>query len=326
MSEELNKIEGRKGARTMQGHFLQSEAWEKFEQLEGHETLRLAGEGFRVMAVIHATKMGKYLFCPYGPVLNGKTEAERKEALKAALSSLVEEARARGAIFVRIEPAVKIAPETMKSLGLVRSHELEPEHTWVIDLTISQEDLLKGIEERKRKQWKNHEKKGVIIRKTKDAEEVGVLSEMLRKVGERNNFTPQDENHIKNQMKSGFATLYIAEFEGKPIAASLVYDGDGVRYAVHAGADAEHKKLAAGTILSVEEMVEAQANGAREFDFWGMTTSEDPKHPWYGFTQYKKSFGGRQVDYAGTWDLPVDKMKYKMYQVMRKMNRVLRKI
>ncbi len=23
-----------------------------------------------------------------------------------------------------------------------------------------------------------------------------------------------------------------------------------------------------------------------------MTTSEDPKHPWYGFTQYKKSFGG----------------------------------
>ena len=57
-----------------------------------------------------------------------------------------------------------------------------------------------------------------------------------------------------------------------------------------------------------------------------ITTSEDKNHPWYGFTQYKKSFGGFEVDYSGTWDFPLNKRKYSLYKKIRKANRLLRKI
>lgn len=127
-------------------------------------------------------------------------------------------------------------------------------------------------------------------------------------------------------MKAGFATLYVAELDGLPIATSLVYDYDGARYYAHAAADYEHRKLAAGAILLVQMIVDAKRAGMQSFDFWGITTSENANHPWYGFTQFKKSFGGQQVDYAGTWDLPVKKFRYLLYIAIRKFNRLRRKL
>ena len=117
----------------------------------------------------------------------------------------------------------------------------------------------------------------------------------------------------------------MAEYEGEPVAASLVHDYDSVRYAMHAAGDATKKNLRAGAIISVQGMIDAQKMGFLKFDFWGMTKSEDSKHPWYGFTKYKKSYAGRQVDYAGTWDLPLNKPKYAAYQVLRKINRLKRR-
>ena len=107
----------------------------------------------------------------------------------------------------------------------------------------------------------------------------------------------------------------------------IVWVGEhGVRYYAHAATDEEHRKLMAGTIILIQMIVDAKESGMETYDFWGITTSEDPKHPWYGFTQYKKSFGGEQVDYAGTWDLPVKKARYSLYKIVRKINRAKRKI
>ena len=72
--------------------------------------------------------------------------------------------------------------------------------------------------------------------------------------------------------------------------------------------------------------MEAKEAGKKRFDFWGVTTSEDPSHPWYGFTQYKKSFGGELVTYSGTYDLVTNAAKYKAYGLLRKANRLKRKV
>ncbi len=317
----------------MARNLLQSRAWEKYAKSEGRETIWRDGDGYEALAIVQETPLGKYLFCPYGPAITGAEkketgEAERERELRAldfALDSLRAAARERGAFFVRIEPTVAFSEAELKERGLVKSHDIEPAHTWVIDLTQAEEEILDGIEKTKVRHWRNHGKKGITIRTSTDPEEITILASLLQKVGERDNFTPQDAKHLKGQMEAGFATLYIAEYEGKAIAASLVYDYDGVRYYAHAGADDEYKKLTAGTILLVEMIMDARRMGAKRFDFWGITTSEDPKHPWYGFTQYKKSFGGYEVDYAGTWDLPMSKMKYRIYQMIRKVNRGLRK-
>jgi lipid II:glycine glycyltransferase (peptidoglycan interpeptide bridge formation enzyme) len=93
---------------------------------------------------------------------------------------------------------------------------------------------------------------------------------------------------------------------------------------MHAAADYEHRRLKAGAILQIQTIVDSHQAGGKHYDFWGITTSEDPKHPWYGFTQYKKTFGGHQVDYTGTYDIILKPTKYRIYTVLRKINRTKR--
>ncbi|MBI2624025.1 peptidoglycan bridge formation glycyltransferase FemA/FemB family protein [Candidatus Parcubacteria bacterium] len=38
---------------------------------------------------------------------------------------------------------------------------------------------------------------------------------------------------------------------------------------------------------------------------------------WAGFTQFKQGFGGRVVEYVGTWDLPLRSTWYRLYQLAR---------
>lgn len=317
------------------GHFLQSKEWEKYEQMEGHETLRLKGDGFEALVAVMKTAMGEYFYLPYGPVIEVNEGETAKDVLERALVALTKEALKKGAFLVRIEPTIPlvdnsdkygITEDELRKLGLKKSHDLDPASTWVVDLQGSQADLLSRMEKVRAKHWRNHEAHGLKLRKTTDPEEIVVLTKFLEQLGETRQFAPQSEAHLKNQLKAGFATLYIAEYEGEPVAASLVHDYDGVRYAMHAAADETKKNLRAGAIISVEEMVDAQKAGAREFDFWGMTKSEDPKHPWYGFTKHKQSFGGEGKDYTGTWDLPINRVKYGFYQVLRKVNRMKRRL
>lgn len=306
----------------MNTHLLQSHAWEQYSQLEDHQTFWLDGDGYQLLAIKHTTPLGNYLYCPYGPTLDPK---HPETALEQALSALKNLAHEQNAFFIRIEPTFPFRAETLAKYGLIKSHNLDPAHTWVLDLTVPQDQILSGIEKRKLRHWRTHENKGITLRNTQDPEQITILTQFLRGLGERDHFNPQDENHLKNQLKSGFATLYIAELEGKPIAAALIYDYDGVRYYAHAATDEEHRKLMAGTIILIQMIIDAQNNGSKVFDFWGITTSEDPNHPWYGFTQYKKSFGGYQVDYSGTWDLPLHRFKYRLYNLLRQINRAKRK-
>lgn len=303
-------------------HFLQSPTWEKYSKLEGYETFRQQGDDFAYLALKYNTPLGNYLFCPYGPTLD---LSHPEASLQHALTSLKDLAQQQKSFFVRIEPTHPFSPDQLKSLGLVKSHDLDPAHTWALDLTQSEEDILAGIEKNKARSWRIHEKKNVHIRTSQNPNDITILTNFLTSVSNRNGFIPQSESHLRHQLESGFATLYIAELDGRPIAASLVYDYGDTRFYAHAASDRAYSKLTPGDTLLVQMILDAKNRGAHTFDFWGITTSEDPHHPWYGFTRYKKGFGGHQVDYAGTWDLPLHHVKYRLYQLLRRANRALRK-
>lgn len=262
-----------------------------------------------------------------------------KNSLQKALRALRTLAEAQSAYFIRIEPTVALDAADIASaakncaLKTKKTKDLDPHYTWVLDLTAPEEEILKNMESRKVRYWKNAEKKGIKIRTTKNPKEITILTNFLKNLGKKDKFIPQTEQHLKNQLKSGdFATLYIADYEdpetGKtfPIAAALVYDYEDTRYYAHAATDFEHRNFQAGSILLIQMILDAKNQGKTIFDFWGITKSEDKNHPWYHFTQYKKSFGGREIEYAGTYDLILNPVKYRLYELARKANRLTRKI
>ena len=308
-------------------HFLQSEAWANFQKVQGNETFRIANCNYEISAVLKKTSFGNYLYCPYGPNI------ANFDGLKLCMNDLRELAKKTNSFFVRIEPTFQLAPEELKSLGFVKSADLNAQTTWVLDLDIDEKDLLAGIEKERTRYWRGREKRGMVIRTSKDPKDIDILYDFLKACADENGWVGETKEYLASELAQDFAVLYILELhedDGRtvPLAASLMFDDETTRFYGHSANTPEKKyrKYRANGVLLVQAILDAKADGKEIFDFWGITTSDDENHPWAGFTRFKKSFGGRAVEYSGTWDLPISKFKYKTYTILRKINRTIRRM
>ncbi|MCQ2570902.1 MAG: peptidoglycan bridge formation glycyltransferase FemA/FemB family protein [Candidatus Saccharibacteria bacterium] len=304
----------------MNPHFLQTEAWEAFQKAEGNEIFRKKEKNFEFMAILKPTPLGNYLFVPYGPTLADK------KALKPAISALKSLAKEKNCVFVRIEPIIPFSQQEMKKIGAKKTHHFDPEHTLILELPKTDAEIYEIIGKNKARAHKNHKIKEISLRTSKNPSDMEIFFKFYEDVAKNDNFQTNERDYLKNQLKFDFATLYIAEFQKKPIGATIMYTGKDTCYYAYAGADYEFRKKEAGAILLTQMLLDARVTGKKFFDFWGITLSEDPKHPWYGFTKFKKSFGGKIVSYAGTYDIPIKRIKYTSYSLLRPINKLKRKI
>jgi lipid II:glycine glycyltransferase (peptidoglycan interpeptide bridge formation enzyme) len=311
-------------------YFLQTPAWADFQRSLGRTVHRDSGPGWSFLAVEEKNPAGKVLYAPYGPV------AGSVDAFDAALAALRGVAKSCGAVFIRIEPAAAgldpaTAPEALRSRGLQPAPvNQQPELSWIVDLDRDFKDVLADMKPVNRNLYRNIHKKGVTFRSSQDPEDIRVLLNFLHMTARRNGFKPQSDEYLSQVaaalMPAGAATLFIAELHGGPIAAALAYDSADTRTYAHAAMDDAHRKLSAGIPLLVTLMADAQDKGLKHVDLWGVAPADQPDHKWAGFTAFKKSFGGREIAYPGTWDLPVNKPRYAAYQVARKLRDALRSV
>ncbi len=301
-------------------HILQSAEWEKVEKAEGKKTFFVEAPGFWARGTIEKTPVMPYLFMKYGP------ECKDEKSFLSGMRKVEKLAKKEGAGFVRVEPRNLEVKKALRSCGYVKTRNIEPEWTLVLPLE-SEEQVLGAIEGRKVRYWRNYQKKGMKIWSSKEVSDTKILYELLTKLADKDKFRAYSLEHLENEVRQGFATLYFISLEEqkKVIAAAMVYDDEKTRYYVHAAKDESQAKLMAGTILLIQMIIDAYREGKKRFDFWGMTKSEDRNHPWYGFTQYKKSFGGVETEFSGTWDLVLKPVRYQIYRALRAANLKLRK-
>lgn len=96
---------------------------------------------------------------------------------------------------------------------------------------------------------------------------------------------------------------------------------------MQSASDYHFRKLPATYAILDEAIKDAKKIGLKNLDFWGIAPENAPKsHPWAGFTNFKKSFGGAEKRYAGTYDLIFKPQKYRLYKSARKLNRTIRKL
>lgn len=309
-------------------YFLQTPQWADVQRSLGRTVHEQSGPGWSFLAVEEKNPAGKVLYAPYGPI------ADSLETFDAALAALVALARACGAAFVRIEP-VSAGFENAASESVLRSRGLrpapvnqQPELSWIVDLDRDFKEVLAGMKPVNRNLYRNIHKKDVTFRTSQDPEEIRVLLNFLHMTAKRSGFKPQSDEYLsqvaRSLMPAGAATLFIAERHGGPIAAALAYDSADTRTYAHAALDDSHRKLSAGIPLLVTLMADAKEKGLKFVDLWGVAPEDQPNHKWAGFTAFKKSFGGREIAYPGTWDLPVKKLRYGAYQLARKARETLR--
>ncbi|HUV72502.1 MAG TPA: peptidoglycan bridge formation glycyltransferase FemA/FemB family protein, partial [Clostridia bacterium] len=55
------------------------------------------------------------------------------------------------------------------------------------------------------------------------------------------------------------------------------------------------------------------------FDLWGdIEPNPAPNHPYYGFHRFKQGFSPRLVEFVGTYDLVINPILYRIYNLVDK--------
>jgi len=315
------------------GSFLQTAEWGSFQARVGKRVVRV---GFfdrenafssdqmvmSAQALEYALPMWmRYLYIPRGPLVAGAVFDT--DAYIRALRELGER---EGAMFVRFEPPTESATP-MAWKGLARTHEVQPAHTFITDISQGEERMLTGMHQKTRYNIRLAEKKGVEV-------EIGQGSfnevwEMFRHTGFRGAFHLHPRAYYEtmlSELDGGFARAYlaVARYKEQALAANIMIDSAGTRTYLHGASSNEHRNLMAPYLLHWRLMQDAHRAGLRWYDWWGVApATAGEHHPWSGITRFKLGFGGSRVSYPGTFDLVLQPTKYHLYHTLR---HILRKV
>ena len=303
--------------------FLQSWGWGEFQETLGlsHYRFGFYEEGKLVgicQALEGERRLGRFIYVPHGPVL-AKFSAGK---VKTILKYLQDFARRKGADYLRVDPPWEDSAanrDLLAGAGFRSSPAATAQaggRTLLMDLEIGEEELLAGMRKTTRYSIKKAAEAGVRVERTTDLRKLANFHRLMEVTRHRQGFTPHSQNYLQTEFevlaKRRMIELSTALHEGTIISAALTIPyGDTVSY-VH-GASSK-SAVPASYLLLWENIKEAKKDGQRYFDFWGIAPEgADERHPWWGYTLFKKGFGGYPVDYLGAWDYVLNPKYFAVY-------------
>lgn len=292
------------------------------------EFFRSLGEEFYVLGIEHkgnliggslvvttTAKRGKFLYLPYGPIMNFVQKTEEGSLL---FSEFCKELRILagkcGADFVRVSPFLEdsiLMRESFRAEGFKPApmHVLA-ENTWILDLAPSEEELFKQMRPTTRNLIRRGEREGVEIRMTQDEAAIDRLVALLQETAERHKFVPFSKRYIQAEFdafkEGGDVQVFEAYFEGKMVSSAVIFFcGDTAIYR-HSGSSTEKIKCQPSYFLQWNVIKEAKKRGLKYYNFWGIAPNgSSSKHPFAGITTFKTGFGGAQYDLLHCQDMPI---------------------
>ena len=225
--------------------------------------------------------------------------------------------------------------ELLKENGFKQLHyDIEPSQTLILDLDKSEEELLARMHEKWRYNIRLAERKGVKIKfvMSNITNFEQYFEEFYKLVdggtSERKQIRHHPKDYYRKQLEINSEDikfeLFVAEFEGKVVAANIVvFFGKTATY-LHGATDNNFRNLMAPHLLQWEQIKYAKQLGCAQYDFWGIVnehTLDKRGFSWEGFTRFKKGFGGREENYIGYWDYPLNKFWYFIYRLAQKARR-----
>ena len=318
-------------------HILQSSEWGAFKQRTTHwqpDPLRLTLPGNAPGAALILTRqIGPLavMYVPKGPLLDYGDPAQRD----AALDQLEQRARRRGAVWLKIDPDVRIGTgvpgepdaqpdpvgvtltETLIRRGWrYSSSQVQFRNTITIDLARSEDDLLKAMSQSTRYKVRYGPKHGVTVRHAQESD-LPLLYRLYAETGARDGFLIRPESYYLDEwgslLRAGLAEALIAEYEGVALAHVILFRFGRTCWYFYGASSAEQRNLMPTYALQWEAMRWAKANGCTVYDFWGAPEHFDESDGMWGVYGFKRGFGGTVVRTLGAWDYAPSPALYALY-------------
>ena len=326
LKENLKRAEWDKFVRdrAADGGFLQSWQWGEFQQSLGRKIWRLAVmDSSEVIAaaliVRHSLPLGQnYLYLPRGPVVASDLLHQKKAVEQFLYSSIKNLAVQENSIFVRLDPPLHDGLQYPDDSGRFSpAGQVQPKCTLILDLTAAEAKLLSQMKPKTRYNIKVAQKHSIAIEYggAKDFDEFWRLMQLT---GKRDQITVHSKDYYQKMLNLPDVRLVLAKLDGRIVATAIaVFFGDWAIY-LHGASDYEYRGVMAPYLLQWQMIKDAKAAGCRYYDFWGA----DEKL-WPGVTRFKVGFAPAQplVGYAGAFDLPINRMKYAAYKLLKKIKK-----
>jgi peptidoglycan pentaglycine glycine transferase (the first glycine) len=277
------------------------------------------------------------LYVPKGPLLDPNRTSLRIQVL-TDLRSL---GRKLGAILVKVDPDVEMgqgypggevcthnpvgaAWEDLLRVGGWRFSEAQIQFrnsVW-IDISAPADEVLSRMKQKTRYNIRLAERRGVQVR-SGGTEDIPMLYRMYSETADRDGFVIRSEDYYRTVWGTFFrvsgstvqpsAEALVAEVQGEPIAALLLFRFAGRAYYLYGMSRATHREMMPNHLLQWEAIRRAQKWGCGIYDLWGAPDTFTEADPMWGVFRFKEGLGGQVVRTIGAWDYPTGGLWYLVY-------------
>ncbi|MBQ1955501.1 MAG: peptidoglycan bridge formation glycyltransferase FemA/FemB family protein [Clostridia bacterium] len=191
----------------------------------------------------------------------------------------------------------------------------------------NEDEVFESFESKTRYNLRLARKKGVEVRIC-GKELLPDFCRIMNETGERDDFIVRGEPYFASMLDNlgENARLYMAFFEGKPIAGTIaIHFGDKVWYLYGASSNA-HRNVMPNYLLQWEMIRWAIETNCRVYDFRGVSGDTSPDNPLYGLYRFKKGFNGEFTEFLGEFELMFRPGAAKVIDLAKKARHILGKI
>jgi len=258
-------------------------------------------------------------YLPKGP----KPDADLAKAL-------IQIGKEQNCAFIKIEPNVILNPKGEGSLTNVSDNfhispkPLFTKYNFVLDLTKSEEELLKSMHSKTRYNIRVAQKHGVTVKEVDDENAFKIYLKLYFETTKRQGYHGHNKTYHQKiwetLKKAGMARLLIASYKNQPLTAWMLFNFNGTLYYPYGGSSKVHPEVMANNLVAWQALKLGKKLGLKKFDMWGaLGPNADSKDPWYGFHKFKQGYGGQLVEYIGTYDLVLNWPIYLLFTAIDKM-------
>lgn len=310
-------------------HPLQSNEWAEFRKKTGIKTIKIK-DGIQM--TIHKI--------PYTPWAIGYVPKSLMPT-EDIISDLKTIGMQEKCIFIQIEPNV-IVNDNLKSK--IKNLELEPanhplftKYTFLLDLTKSEEELLKKMHPKTRYNIKVATKHNVKIVKDNSDKAFDEYLRLTEETTQRQKFyahtkkyhklmweTLKAKNSDTNKLS---ANLFLAKYKNQTLAAWILFVFKDTLYYPYGASSNLYRETMASNLMMWEAIKFGKSLGLKKFDMWGaLGKAPDKKDPWYGFHRFKEGYGPEHIEFLGSFDLIINPIFYKLFVIADKIRWILLKL
>ncbi len=297
-----------------EANFLQSPNYQKMNELLNHKVIiEDAKKQAYALMVVRNAKRGKYLEIACGPLM----DYDDRKLVKDVFLKIKDVAEKEKCVFVRMRPQILANDKNkklLKELGLKESPmHLAAEHTVMIDLTKTKEQLLAEMRRQTRYEVRRADKIGITVEKSNSEEIFKEFHQVQTETAKRQNFVPPDLKTLLAEREAfgNNADIYVAKTaEGEKIAYGLIIkEGlEGDYY--EAASTLLNRKLPGAYALLWRAMQDLKEEGYQRFNLWGIAPQGQPNHRYAGVTTFKTGFGGEIIEYVPAHDMVISQLGY----------------